>query len=376
MQTNIISRIYIVTLMALLAMIILSCNDDNENINENLPTIFTTEVISITSNTATSGGNITDDAGAAITARGVIWSTSSDLSLDNYEGITNEGAGAGSFTSNITGLEPETMYYVRAYATNSHGRGYGNALAFATFEETTGIGTVMDIEGNVYQTVIIGSQQWMAENLRVTKYNNEDDILTGLGDTEWFYTTNGAYAIYPHVGNSTDNDVEGINSDKEMIAAYGMLYNWYAVADEKGLCPEGWSVPSDDDWKQLVDYAVEQGFPNNEQQVNSSGDALKSCLQVGSPLDECNTYDHPRWNPHDTYNGFDAFGFFALPAGTRLSNGDYYSIGEFGLWWSSSENSTPYAWVRYITSGCGSVRRNYDFKTNGFSVRCFRQVNN
>jgi len=136
-------------------------------------------------------------------------------------------------------------------------------------------GTVTDIDGNVYQTVIIGNQEWITENLRVTKYNNGDDIPTGLNDSEWQNTTQGAYAIYPHDGGETEDDVEGINSDEEMIGAYGMLYNWYSVDDERGLCPAGWSIPSDEDWTQLINYAIDQGYPNDGDNPNSTWNTLR-----------------------------------------------------------------------------------------------------
>ena len=231
---------------------------------------------------------------------------------------------------------------------------------------------VTDIDGNVYRTVIIGDQEWMAENLRVTRYNNEDDVTTGLSDEDWENTTEGAYTIWPPVG--------GINSDEEAVAAYGKLYNWYAVDDARGLCPEGWSVPSDADWSELVDYIMDEyGYHNDweSDDINGVGNALKSCRQVGSPLDgECYTSTHPRWNSHDTNYGFDEFGFSALPGGGRFPSGVYYNIGDGGHWWSSSEASSSNAWRSDVHGSLGNVHR-YDVnKRHGISVRCFRQVKN
>ena len=241
------------------------------------------------------------------------------------------------------------------------------------------VDTVTDIDGNVYQTVIIGNQEWMAENLRVTRYNNEDDIPTGLSNADWGSTTSGAYEIYPHEGGGiTENDVEGINSDAEMVAAYGKLYNWYAVVDSRGLCPQGWSVPSDDDWITLVNYVVSQGFLNSNV-TNGAGNALKSCRQVGSPLGgECNTSTHPRWywNSDNTHHGFDEFGFSALPGGYCGTNGSYYFIGYYGYWWSSSELSSIHAWKRQMYSNNGMVYRSFLDKRLGFSVRCVRDIDN
>jgi len=150
----------------------------------------------------------------------------------------------------------------------------------------------------------------MAENLRVTRYNNEDDIPTDLSGDDWGANTEGACAIYPYDGGETEDEVEGINSDAEMVEAYGKLYNYYAVYDARGLCPEGWSVPNDDEWTQLVDYVVSQGYPNDDpDNLDGAGNVLKSCRQVNSPLEGCKTLEHPRWNADFTHHGFDEFGF-------------------------------------------------------------------
>lgn len=343
-----------------------SCSDDdNDIINENFPVLTTTEVTDITQNMATSGGNITDDGGATVTARGVIWSTSADLNVNNNDGITIDGAGAGSFTSNIADLEPGTQYYLRAYATNSNGTGYGNALAFTTLYE----GTVMDIDGNVYRTVIIGSQEWMAENLRATNYNNGDAIHTDLNGDEWYYITEGAYAVFDHNLPSA----EGINSPEEMVAAYGKLYNWYVVDDPRGLCPEGWIVPSDYDWTQLENYVVAQGFPNSSV-ANGAGNALKSCREIGSPFEGCDTSEHPRWRSFGTQYGFDEFGFSALPGGWRGGDGTYGSIGISGNWWSATEGGGANARLRRLHDSSGDVYQGGNKKRIGYSIRCIRDT--
>ncbi len=231
-------------------------------------------------------------------------------------------------------------------------------------------GKVYDIDGNKYRTIKIGYQIWMAENLRVTRYRNGDAISTGLSRTEWQNTTGGAYAIYDHNHNSAD----GINSPGEMVAAYGKLYNWYVTSDPRGLCPAGWSVASDDDWTQLVDYVATQGFPN-ENIIGGAGNALKSCRQVGSPLGgDCDTSEHPRWGPNDPHwgYGFDEFGFSALPGGDRRTNGSFYGLGSFGLWWSATEFSDTDAWGRIMFSDGGLVFRYGPYKRGGFSVRCVR----
>ncbi len=241
---------------------------------------------------------------------------------------------------------------------------------------------VTDIDGNEYTTVIIGDQEWMAENLRASRYNNGDDIPTGLSDTEWENTTDGAYAIYPH------GSIDGLNSDAEVVEAYGKLYNWYAVDESRGLCPAGWSVPSHDDWTQLEQYICnalgnsdcETQFPYDNTTTGwrgtNEGNALKSCRQVGSPLEGCNTSEHPRWNSHSTHYGFDEFGFSALPGGYRGTYGSYLSIGDIGIWWCSSEGSSSYAWHRIMHRHHGDVNRLIYNKHYGFGLRCFRDIDN
>ncbi len=246
---------------------------------------------------------------------------------------------------------------------------YAEIDAAAARIEITATRGLKDIDGNFYKSVLIGDQEWMAENLRVTRYNNEDDIPQGLSNQDWQNTEGGAYTIYDHSALNTD----GINTPEEMVAAYGKLYNWYAVDDNRGVCPEGWSVPSDDDWSQLVDYVVAQGYPNESANPNGVGNALKSCRQVGH-LDggDCDTSEHPRWHSDDTHHGFDEFGFSALPGGNRLSNGSFVWVGLYGTWWSATESSGSDAWSRFMFSYYGFVFRNSSIKTDGYSVRCIK----
>ena len=311
---------------------------------ENIPVLSTTEVTGISQTTAISGGNITDDGDATVTARGVCWCTSQNPVISDSK--TEDGNGTGSFTSSITGLEPNTAYYVRAYATNSEGTGYGAQISF----ETTGIiygDGVTDIDGNEYATVIIGNYEWMAENLKTTRYNIGTDIPNITGNGDWMGLITGAYCWY-------DND-ESTYKD-----TYGALYNWYAVATGN-LCPAGWRVPTDDEWKNL------------EGTVDSQYD-------VGDPV-----WDGEGWRGYDTGtklkatsgwnsggNGTNDFGFSALPGGLRAIVGSYGYLGYYGYWWSSNQYSTAYAWHRDLGYDFSNVIRLYEYKEFGFSVRCVR----
>ena len=147
-----------------------------------------------------------------------------------------------------------------------------------------------------------------------------------MSNTGWTETSIGAYAVYPHAS------IEGLNSDAEVLEAYGALYNWYAV-ETGNLCPTGWRVPSNGDWSQLANYLI-----NNYEHITSNNEVarvLKSCRQVDSPLGgECDTSGHPRWTSYSSdYYGTDEFMFSALPGGVRPFQG----VGSIGYWWSSSE---------------------------------------
>lgn len=227
-------------------------------------------------------------------------------------------------------------------------------------------GRVTDVDGNEYQTVVIGDQEWMAGNLRVTRYRDESPVPTGLSHSDWSNTTEGAYAVYQHV------NVSGLNSDEEVALAYGLLYNWFAASDSRGLCPAGWRVPSDADWWTLVNHVVAQGYPNSWDAV-AAGNALKSRRQVGSPLGSpWATSDQPRWESHFIHHGTDVFGFAALPGGRRANNGTFLNVGLSGTWWSSTGTGSNTAWSRGMSNSEGMVFRDSDFRQFGFSVRCVK----
>lgn len=214
-----------------------------------------------------------------------------------------------------------------------------------------GTPTVTDIDGNVYNTVQIGTQCWMAENLKTTTYNNGVSIPNVTDASTWLNLTSGAYVWY-------DNDISWKDS-------YGALYNGYATVDPNGLCPTGWHVPLDDEWTELTDYTGGTWAPH--------GNKLKSCRQVDSPLgDSCNTIEHPRWTAYDSNHGTDDYGFSGFPGGRRNYNGLFSYLGDSGLWWSSTESSSTNAWNRSLHYFNGGVGRDGSDKRYGISVRCLR----
>jgi len=213
----------------------------------------------------------------------------------------------------------------------------------------------VEMDGYTYSLVEIGDQCWFAENLRTTVYANGDGIPAGLTDGEWISTTSGAAAVYGE-GSSTCNNFSlyldlGIDAcdEAQSLAAYGRLYNWYAVDDARGLCPSGWHVPTDGEWTELEDYITSQGFAGTE------GTALKSTSG---------------W--YDNGNGTDDFGFSAFPGGARsYFNGGFYSAGGYGRWWSSSPSGVQ-AWQRSLSRHLPDIDRDDSNPRSGLSVRCLR----
>ena len=230
--------------------------------------------------------------------------------------------------------------------------------------------TVTDIDGNVYETVMINDQEWMASNLRTTRYQDGSLIEHGLDNEAWENTQEGAKAVYSH------DAIDGIESEAEMLDAYGYLYNWYAAGDERGLCPAGWRVPNQSDYIALVEYMQDN---YDELDVLNVGNALKSCRQIASPVGgECDTNVHPRWNEMATQYGIDMFGFAGLPAGIKFAGGSYASLGMQMHVWTADENpdDDTQAYSRFLNVFSGSVAGGFPVTKNaGYSVRCIKISN-
>ena len=307
----------------------------------NLPTVTTTPISSITENSVQSGGNVTDEGGAAVSAKGVCWSTSPSPTTSNS--YKTEGSGVGSFTSSITGLSCGTTYYVRAYATNLVGTGYGEQRNFSTDDCT-----VTDHDGNTYQTIVIGSQTWMAENLNVTHYANGTEIPLQTSDIRWDAQTETDKAYCWNDNNVSNGDT------------YGALYTWAAAMNGaessdsnpsgiQGVCPDGWHLPSDAEWTELTDY-------------------LGGLDIAGGKLKEAGI---THWNSPNTWATNES-GFTALPGGYRRNYGTFIPIGVKAYFWPATEQGGNGAFIRKLSSDGADVIRVGMLKTNGFSVRCVK----
>ena len=298
-----------------------------------VPVVTTDSITNINATTATSGGDVIFDGGAPVIAKGVCWSTSSNPTIaDSY---TLDGAGIGSFTSNITGLVANVTYYVRAHATNNEVTSYGNEISFTTFVPFQ-CGNQIIYSGQSYNTVLIGTQCWMAENLnvgtRIDGANNQTD--------------NSIIEKYCY-----DDDVDNCNT-------YGGMYQWdemmqYVITEAvQGICPIGWHIPSDSEWTILSDY-------------------LGGTAVAGGKMKEAGTI---HWDSPNT-GATNSSGFTGLPGGDRFTDGSFLSLGDHGLWWSSTESNYGFgAWMWFLSYHNGEFNRtdSDNDKPNGFSVRCLK----
>jgi uncharacterized protein (TIGR02145 family) len=241
----------------------------------------------------------------------------------------------------VTGLNNGTAYTFTVTATNA----IGNSAASSETNSVTPAIPVTDIDGNVYHVVTIGTQVWMAGNLKTTKYNDGTAIPNIIDNTAWAAPTTGAYSDYSNTpANST---------------TYGRLYNWYAVDNNaatkvasnggKNVCPTSWHVPNDAEWTTLITFL--------------GGETV-----AGSKLKETGTTHWTAPNAGAT----NETGFTALPGGLRYDSGTYDTIRSLGDWWSSTEYSTTVAWDRGVYSSYAGVGRYGSNKQSGFSVRCLR----
>jgi uncharacterized protein (TIGR02145 family) len=208
-------------------------------------------------------------------------------------------------------------------------------------------GSIVDVQGNAYATVIIGDQEWMAENLRTTGYQNGEQINIPNNSSEFYSATTG---LVMNTLNSPDWN-----------APRGKFYNWYAITDPRKVCPFGWHIPTDVEWQTLE---TELGMPNFE--LNSNGPTMRGeSTNVGGKI---KSEGFQFWgSPNE--GATNVVGFSALPSGAANFPGENTYSGWF---WSSTEGASSDAWVRLMTRNSGGIRRSLEYKGGGFSVRCIR----
>lgn len=285
-----------------------------------IPVVTTSPVRTIGKTSAICGGIVSDNGGITMSSSGVVWSTNPNPTVA-LSTKTNDGNVKGVFTSNMSSLLPDTIYYVRAYSTYNTGTYYGDEISFTTATIFFAGNGVTDICGNSYQSIVIDNQEWMKKNLDVCKYRNGDIIPQVQDATEWENLTTGAWCYY--------------NNDSANGSIYGKLYNWYAVNDSRGLAPAGWHVPSFEEWTTL-DNVLGGAGANNK----SSFSALPGGIL---------NYDYNTQFPY-------SFKFMQM---------SYY-----GFWWTN-----PYKIQGSIICAAGSSDfsiRDQILKNSGLSVRCVK----
>ncbi len=217
-------------------------------------------------------------------------------------------------------------------------------------------GSITDREGNVYKTIVIGSQEWMAENLNVSTYQNGDEIATNLTSEEW------SNAINTQLGTWTY-----YYDDDSYACPYGKLYNWFACVDSRELCPIGWHVPTDQEWSTLINFLDSDSDGGNF--FNTAGIQMKS----SGTIEEGTGY----WYSSDISSS-NSCGFSGLPGSFRSNNGFLpasgccIDIGYLGQWWSSSEMYSYFAWTRSLALNDDGAYRSGNFCLDAYSVRCLR----
>jgi uncharacterized protein (TIGR02145 family) len=425
-----INRNHLSILILIIVSVFIRCRKKEE-----VPVVSTTEITNISATTATSGGEITFEGSSSIISRGVCWSKEPDPTIANNK--TVDGTGSGSFSSNLTTLDGATHYFVRAYASNSAGTGYGTQLTFATIGQpplptgmaatnisatsatlnasvnanflpttvvfeygtTTNYGdslkatenpitggttsvvnadikglkattlyhyrvkaanplgitygddltftTVLsDVDGNTYNTVTIGTQVWMQENLKTTRYRNGDLIGTTSIATM---------------------DITGLTEPKYQwahnIIGYGRLYTYYAITDSRNVCPTGWHVPTDGEWTTLTDY-----LSNNDYGYGGNRNYIAKALAATSGY----TADAVPGNVGNDQAANNSSGFTGFPGGGRYSSGVMNFVSLHGIWWSSTESSPAFAFFRCIGYIPAAVFRGEFSESYGLSVRCLK----
>lgn len=315
-----------------LAVLVISCKKSTDE-TVDLASVLTTAVTNIAYSSASTGGSITSDI-SNVTEKGVCWSTSPAPSVSDNK-LKDESPDA-VFTINITGLNEKTTYYVRAYAINAAGTSYGNEVSFSTPCDCPS--TVTDINGNVYNTVLIGNQCWMAENLKVSKYNNGDNIETTSSAT--LDLTNVSSPKYQWGYNGSISDA----------STYGRLYTWFTATDSRKIAPAGWHIPTDTEWDELINH-------------------LGGASVAGGKMKSTGTL----W-VLPNYGANNSSGFGALPSGNRNLNGQFYDKGYHAAWWSATPNpSNDNGNYRMIHKDEAQIRSwYYGDKKAGFAVRCIK----
>jgi uncharacterized protein (TIGR02145 family) len=339
-----------------------------------LPTVETISVTNYTSSNAIVGGKLISNGGTRVTDLGVYWSITQNPETSGKK--LHIRSGSGDFSAILTGLVPKTIYYIKAYAINSQGTGYGDQVSFTTSQnltipKTNAVsvheknkepllndtsshekikGTILKLtnkpevnniivdsrDGQQYKTVKIGNQVWFAENLKATKFNDGTDIPLVKDSTTWAGLKTPGYCWYK-------------NDEGSFKWVYGALYNWYSVNTGK-LCPIGWHVPLSDEWHTLE--TLLGGKDNNGGKLKETGTTHWVSPNAGATNE---------------------YGFTALPGGCRDGSGWFVNVGIISYWWipmgANSISPAGHYEIHYSDSSIWGI---IGYDNSGFSVRCLK----
>jgi len=285
----------------------------------------------VTSSSFKMGGDVLSDGGSPVTDKGICWNTAPGPTTDNF--TESGGNGIGSFMVSISGLVVNTTYYLRAYATNSVGTWFSDEVEVTLWLNEPGP-DVTDVEGNNYNSKRIGTQVWLVQNLKTTKYVDGISIPHVTNANTWMNLTSAAYSWY-------ENDI--INREN-----YGALYNWHSVNTGK-LCPAGWHVPSKEEYILLEEYLKSTG-----------GDAGGMMKHQGTS----------QWNTPNT-GATNVSGLTGLPAGYRgVDDGDFWGQHYALFLWTSTEDVNDNATAITLVYDNASMGEGVYNRVLGASVRC------
>ncbi len=304
-----------------------------------LPVLTTTAISGATDITAISGGNITSSIGAAVTQKGVCWSTSPNPTT-SLATKTSQGGGIGLFTSAVSGLLPSTTYYLRAYATNSAGTAYGNQITFSTG---------VTYQGQLYAPVTIGTKTWLNPDLRVEKYTNGDPIPVYTPGMAWATLTTGAY-------NFTAENCISVSGQPNTCAK---LYNYYAVIDPRGLCPTGWHIATASDFTTIENALGSTG----------AGGKLKSTATINVSPNGFSSGSG--WEPPNT-GASNSSGFTALPTGQFETTLVHTGTTQMATWWLGGSTSPSSSSAKRVSYNNANISMLPLSRNTGLAVRCVK----
>jgi uncharacterized protein (TIGR02145 family) len=321
-----------------------------------MPKVTTNSTFSkITTASLVCGGVVGSDGGETVLSRGVCWSTNPSPTINDNK--TNDGMYVGSFTSTVVGLIGNTNYYIRAYATTVSGVAYGEERTVKTWDP---LQTIVDIDGNIYHSVQVGTQLWLVENLNTTKYQNGDLIPTTSPATLDISSRSTPKYQWPYNGNELNSKT------------YGRLYTYYVATDPRNVAPAGWHVATKAEWVALETYLKSVGYKDSGN--GNNGDNANNSITKGLAATTSWTNNIMTNTIGCNLSLNNSTGFNALPGGSRLATGGFYGFLSEGHWWGISDNTSTEISEIILTN-----HSNYLFNLTaayaldyGFSIRCVK----